>query len=64
MTRRRAGAMRVRDWIVLAAFLVYAVPFFWQLLTSLKPEAELMALPRSSQRGSPASTTGPSSSRA
>lgn len=45
MSRRRAGAMRVRDWIVLAAFLVYAVPFFWQLLTSLKPEAELMALP-------------------
>jgi multiple sugar transport system permease protein len=45
VTHRRAGAMRVRDWIVLAVFLVYAVPFFWQLLTSLKPEAELMVLP-------------------
>jgi multiple sugar transport system permease protein len=45
VTHHRAGAMRVRDWIVLAVFLVYAVPFFWQLLTSLKPEAELMVLP-------------------
>jgi multiple sugar transport system permease protein len=45
MTHRRAGAMRVRDWFVLAVFLVYAIPFFWQLLTSLKPEAELMVLP-------------------
>ncbi|HEV8226661.1 MAG TPA: carbohydrate ABC transporter permease [Methylomirabilota bacterium] len=45
MTHRRAGAMRLRDWIVLAVFLVYAIPFFWQLLTSLKPEAELMVLP-------------------
>ena len=24
---------------------LYALPFFWQVLTSLKPEAELMLLP-------------------
>jgi multiple sugar transport system permease protein len=42
---RRAGATRVRDGAVLAVFLIYALPFFWQLLTSLKPEAELMVLP-------------------
>jgi hypothetical protein len=35
----------LRDWAVLALFLAYATPFFWQLLTSLKPEAELMVLP-------------------
>lgn len=45
MTSRRAWATRVRDGAVLALFLVYALPFFWQLLTSLKPEAELMVLP-------------------
>ena len=45
MTDRRAGATRVRDGAVLTVFLVYALPFFWQLLTSLKPEAELMVLP-------------------
>jgi multiple sugar transport system permease protein len=32
----------VRDAVVLVLLLVYAVPFFWQLLTSLKPEAALL----------------------
>jgi len=42
----RAGLPRsLRDWAVLLALLAYATPFFWQLLTSLKPEAELMVLP-------------------
>jgi len=45
VTGRRAGTTRVRDGAVLALFLIYALPFFWQLLTSLKPEAELMILP-------------------
>ncbi|HUG35513.1 MAG TPA: carbohydrate ABC transporter permease, partial [Candidatus Limnocylindrales bacterium] len=44
MSRRRTGAL-VRDVAVLLGLLVYAGPFFWQLLTSLKPEAELMVLP-------------------
>jgi multiple sugar transport system permease protein len=35
----------LRDAIVLIALAGYAVPFFWQLLTSLKPEAELLTLP-------------------
>ena len=34
-----------KDLAVLAALALYAVPFFWQALTSLKPEAELMVLP-------------------
>jgi multiple sugar transport system permease protein len=41
----RPGITRLRDWAVLIAFLLYATPFVWQLLTSLKPEAELMVLP-------------------
>jgi multiple sugar transport system permease protein len=45
VTARLRPAARFSDWIVLAAFLIYATPFFWQLLTSLKPEAELMVLP-------------------
>jgi len=36
---------RWRGGLVLVAFALYSVPFFWQLLTSLKPEAELMVLP-------------------
>jgi trehalose/maltose transport system permease protein len=40
---RRAGL--VRDLVVLGGLAVYAMPFFWQILTSLKPEAELMVLP-------------------
>lgn len=39
----RAG--RVRDALVLAGLAAYAAPFFWQLLTSFKPEAELLRLP-------------------
>ena len=35
----------LRDGLVLAAFGLYATPFFWQLLTAFKPEAELMMLP-------------------
>ncbi len=41
--RRRPGL--VRDLAVLAGLAIYAMPFFWQILTSLKPEAELMVLP-------------------
>jgi ABC-type glycerol-3-phosphate transport system permease component len=36
---------RVRDVLVLLALAVYAVPFFWQLLTSFKPELELLRVP-------------------
>ena len=35
----------LRDAAVLLGLAVYALPFFWQVLTSLKPEAELMRLP-------------------
>ena len=35
----------VVDLAVLALLLLYAVPFFWQVLTSLKPEAELLRVP-------------------
>jgi multiple sugar transport system permease protein len=41
---RRAGPA-LADALVLLALAAYAVPFFWQLLTSLKPEAELLRLP-------------------
>jgi multiple sugar transport system permease protein len=40
---RRPGLLR--DALVLAALGLYAVPFFWQVLTSLRPEAELLRLP-------------------
>ena len=40
----RAGRL-IRDGAVLLALVAYAAPFFWQLLTSLKPEAELLVLP-------------------
>jgi multiple sugar transport system permease protein len=36
---------RSRDAAVLLLLGGYAIPFFWQLLTSLKPEAELLAVP-------------------
>jgi trehalose/maltose transport system permease protein len=36
---------RAHDALVLAALALYAVPFFWQLLTSLKPESALLRLP-------------------
>jgi len=35
----------LRDGLGLAAFVLYATPFLWQLVTALKPEAELMVLP-------------------
>jgi multiple sugar transport system permease protein len=31
--------------VVLGALAAYAIPFFWQLLTSFKPEAELLRVP-------------------
>jgi multiple sugar transport system permease protein len=36
---------RCRDAAVLALLAAYAIPFFWQLLTSFKPEAELLLVP-------------------
>src|SRR5512144_1476384 len=46
---RRVRGMNVRrgaaDALVLALLLLYAVPFAWQLLTSFKPEAELLRVP-------------------
>lgn len=36
---------RFWDFAVLALLSLYAVPYAWQLLTSLKPEAELLQLP-------------------
>jgi multiple sugar transport system permease protein len=33
------------DLAVLGALAAYAIPFFWQLLTSFKPEAELLRVP-------------------
>jgi multiple sugar transport system permease protein len=41
----RRGARTVADALVLAALVSYAIPFFWQLLTSFKPEAELLRVP-------------------
>ncbi len=38
-------ARGVLDILVLLGLAGYAVPFFWQLLTSFKPEAELLRLP-------------------
>jgi multiple sugar transport system permease protein len=43
MSRRGLG--RLRDLGVLALLAGYAVPYFWQALTSVKPEAELLSLP-------------------
>jgi multiple sugar transport system permease protein len=42
---RRRTPPALRDVAVLLGLAVYALPFFWQVLTSLKPEAELMLLP-------------------
>jgi multiple sugar transport system permease protein len=41
VTRRH----RLWDFAVLALLGLYAVPYAWQVLTSLKPEAELLRLP-------------------
>jgi multiple sugar transport system permease protein len=44
--RRAPGARRLAGEIVVVALLaLYAVPVFWQVLTSLRPEAELLTLP-------------------
>jgi len=40
----RAG--RPRDGLVLCALALYAAPFFWQALTSVRPDAELLPLTR------------------
>jgi len=48
VTRRGSGrgaVQSLRDLAVLLLLAGYAVPYFWQVLTSLKPEAELLALP-------------------
>jgi ABC-type glycerol-3-phosphate transport system permease component len=39
------GGQRIRDGLVLLLLVAYAAPFFWQLLTSFKPETELLVLP-------------------
>jgi multiple sugar transport system permease protein len=41
----RQPARGARDALVLAALAAYAVPFFWQFLTSLRPEMELLRVP-------------------
>ena len=43
MRPTRAGL--IRDCCVLLLLAGYAIPYFWQVLTSLKPEAELLSLP-------------------
>ena len=43
MTAR--GRSALRDGLVLLALAAYALPYFWQALTSLKPDTELMVLP-------------------
>jgi multiple sugar transport system permease protein len=40
---RRKGL--IRDVLVLLLLAGYGIPFFWQLLTSFKPEGELLVLP-------------------
>jgi multiple sugar transport system permease protein len=37
---------RVRDAAVIALLALWALPFFWQALTSIKPDAELLAVDR------------------
>ena len=41
----RVRAARVRDLLVLVVLAAYAIPYFWQVVTSVKPEAELLSLP-------------------
>jgi multiple sugar transport system permease protein len=41
----RTAARTARDSLVLGALVLYAAPFFWQVLTSFKPEAELLRVP-------------------
>ena len=37
-------AVRLRDGLVLLALVAYASPFFWQALTSVRPDTELLPL--------------------
>ena len=37
---------RVRDVVVIVLLALWALPFFWQALTSIKPDAELLAVDR------------------
>lgn len=39
------SGLRLRDSLVLLLLIAYAGPLFWHLLTSFKPEAELLRLP-------------------
>jgi trehalose/maltose transport system permease protein len=41
----RARLRALADVVVILALAGYAIPFFWQLLTSFKPEAELLRVP-------------------
>lgn len=41
----RARVRALVDALVVLALAAYAIPFFWQLLTSFKPEAELLRVP-------------------
>jgi len=41
----RPATRTLADVVVVAALAAYAIPFFWQLLTSFKPEAELLRIP-------------------
>jgi len=41
---RDRGALR--DALVLAALALWAAPFFWQALTSIKPDTALLAVER------------------
>src|SRR5262249_62123416 len=41
----RARARALAAALVVLALAAYAIPFFWQPLTSFKPEAELLRVP-------------------
>jgi ABC-type glycerol-3-phosphate transport system permease component len=43
--RMSPRARTLADLAVVLALAAYAIPFFWQLLTSFKPEAELLRVP-------------------
>jgi multiple sugar transport system permease protein len=43
--KRRGAVQALRDVAVLGLLGLYAVPYVWQVVTSVKPEAELLVLP-------------------
>jgi multiple sugar transport system permease protein len=43
--KRRGAGQALSDGVVLLLLGLYGVPYFWQVLTSVKPEAELLVLP-------------------